>query len=92
MLIFNHCPRAFNIAKAKNFYNTSLKALAEEARTRLPEISDGQILLIKLVDLDEPIQKEIEDAISPELVEFIVGRLPQVKKDIEVREAFVKNI
>jgi hypothetical protein len=50
VLIFNHCPKAFNIAKAKVFYNTSLKALAEEARTRLPEITDGQILLIKLVD------------------------------------------
>ena len=65
MLIFNHCPKAYNIAKANEFYNTSLKALAEEARPRLPEISDGQILLIKLVDLDKPVQEEIEDAISP---------------------------
>jgi hypothetical protein len=50
VLIFNHCPKSFNIAKAKDFYNTSKKALAEEARTRLPEITDGQILRIKLVD------------------------------------------
>jgi hypothetical protein len=36
-----------------------------------------------------PVQKEIEDAISPELVEFIVGRLQQVERDIKVTAASV---